>query len=446
MFQWKSEGRDISMQIKITKGRDLPLGGKPEQSIHAGPDIQHVALLGRDYIGLKPRLLIAEGDVVTPGQPLFVDKRDPDVNYCSPGQGVITAINRGPRRVLESIVVHMEASTVEDTRYEPISTQQMDTLDQHQLTKRLQQSGLWTAFRTRPFSRVPLSSSRPGAIFVTATDTRPLSAEPAVVVRVDPESFIAGLRLLRLLTKGKVHLCTGPDWDIETPGIDRLEVTTFSGPHPAGLPGTHIHHLYPVGINRVAWQIDYQDVMAIGKLFVEGKVPGSRVVALGGDCLLKPRLVKTTMGASLDELLIDGIRDGEGYRVLSGSVLDGNIAAGNMAYLGRYDNQVSVVPEGGDKHVFGWVGKRKKNLWTTSQNGRFSGMIPLPVFEKVMPLDILPAVLFRALLVKDTDQAQALGCLELDEEDLALCAYVCPAKTNYGQALRINLDQIEKEG
>jgi len=446
LCQPRSNGRNMGKHIKIKKGLDLPLDGKPEQSVHAGPDIRHVALLGKDYIGLKPRLLVSEGDAIARGQPLFVDKKDPDVSYCSPGQGIVTAINRGPRRALDSIVVRLENTGTEDVGFAPLSASQYDDSGRNQVAERLQQSGLWTAFRTRPFSRVPLSGSYPDAIFVTATDTRPLSADPAVVARTNPESLIAGLRLLPLLTDGIVYLCTGPGWDIEVPGIDHLESFTFTGSHPAGLPGTHIHELYPVGPERVIWQIDYQDVMAIGGLFLEGKAPSSRVIALGGECLAKPRLIKTLSGASLDELLSDELREGEGYRLISGSVLDGRNAFANLAYLGRYHHQVSVIPEGEGRRLFGWLGKLRKRRWTTSQNGRFSGMIPLPVFEKVMPLDILPASLFRALLVKDTDQAQALGCLELDEEDLALCAYVCPAKTDYGHALRINLDQIEKEG
>jgi Na+-transporting NADH:ubiquinone oxidoreductase subunit A len=391
-------------------------------------------------------LLVAEGDKVVRGQPLFVDKRDPGISYCSPGQGIITTINRGPRRVLDSIVVRLQATGAEDVRFEPLSAGQSETIGRSQVVERLQQSGLWTAFRTRPFSRVPLAGSSPGAIFVTATDTRPLSADPPVVIRTDPEAFKTGLRLLPLLTAGDVFLCTGPDWDIETPHVERVRPVTFSGPHPAGLPGTHIHHLYPVGAKRVAWQIDYQDVMAIGKLFADGRLPASRVVALGGGCLLKPRLVKTRIGASTNELLAGELRDSEGCRVLSGSVLDGRVASAGLAFLGRYHNQVSVIPEGGGRRLFGWLGKNRKRRWTTSQNGRFSGMIALPVFEKVMPLDILPAALFRALLVRDSDQAQALGCLELDEEDLALCAYLCPAKTDYGHALRLNLDQVEEEG
>jgi Na+-transporting NADH:ubiquinone oxidoreductase subunit A len=436
----------VNTHIKIKKGLDLSLGGEPEQVIHPGPEVQHVALCGHDFIGLKPRMLVSEGDVVAKGQPLFIDKRDPDVNYCSPGQGVVTAINRGERRVLDSVVVRLENSGLEDVRFEPFSGQQLDTISRVQLFERLHQSGLWTAFRTRPFSRIPYSGCSPDAIFVTATDTRPLSADPAVVVGADIESFVSGLRLLPLLTTGTVYLCTGPGWNIDIPDLERLEQVGFSGPHPAGLPGTHIHHLFPVDTERVAWQINYQDVMAIGELFTDGTIPNSRVIAVGGECVVKPRLVKTVVGASTDELLAGGLHQCEGCRAVSGSVLDGRIASGSLGYLGRYHNQLSVIPEGGERRLFGWLGRGTKRRWTTSQNGRFSGMIPLPVFEKVMPLDILPAPLFRALLVKDSDQAQALGCLELDEEDLALCAHVCPAKTDYAQALRINLDQIEREG
>jgi Na+-transporting NADH:ubiquinone oxidoreductase subunit A len=283
------------------------------------------------------------------------------------------------------------------------------------------------------------------------------------VIRADSAAFVSGLRVLSLLTTGTVYLCTGPGWDIEIPEIERLQTVEFSGPHPAGLPGTHIHFLDPVGADRVAWHIAYHDVIAIGKLFTSGAIHTTRIIALGGDCLLKPRLVKTRLGASIDELLDGEIRCPDAGRVISGSVLGGRSASGGLAYLGRYHNQVSVIREGGDRHLFGWVGlfprrfsaaparlpgfgQNRKQSFSTAQNGRFTGMIPIRVFEKVMPLDILPSPLFRALMVKDTDQAQALGCLELDEEDLALSSFICPAKIDYGAALRINLEQIEREG
>jgi Na+-transporting NADH:ubiquinone oxidoreductase subunit A len=446
LLNQKNEGYLLSMHIKIKKGLDLQLSGKPEQSVSAGPEIQHVALCGHDYIGLKPRLLVSEGDKVVKGQPLFIDKRNPEVNYCSPAQGVVAAINRGPRRILDSVVIRLQALGLEDVHFEPLSTEQRDTIKRTEVAERLQKTGLWAAFQTRPFSQTPLADSSPDAIFVTALDSRPLCPEPAVIARTDPESFIAGLRLLPLLTNGAIYLCKGPEWDIETPAIERLEQVTFSGPHPAGLAGTHIHHLHPVSTERVVWHIDYQDVMAIGKFFTDGEIPTSKVIALSGECLLKPRLIKTLRGASTEELLVNEFRDNTARRVISGSVINGRTANANLAYLGRYHRQVTVLPEGGDRRLFGWMFSNRKLHWSSSQNGRFSGMIAVPAFEKLMPLDILPAPLLRALLVKDTDQAQALGCLELSEEDLALCAYMCPAKTNFGEALRINLDQIEREG
>jgi len=406
---------------------------------------------------------VSVDDRVGLGQPLFIDKRDPQVPYCSPGQGTVTAINRGARRALESVVVRLEDSGVDDVCFERVSDEQVGALDRDQVTGRLQQSGLWVAFRTRPFSRVPPSDSSPYSIFVTAIDTRPFSADPALVAREDSAAFVSGLRILSLLTAGTVYLCTGAGWDIEIPEVERLKTVEFSGPHPAGLPGTHIHLLDPVGAGRVAWHIAYQDVIAIGKLFTSGSIHTARIIALGGDCLLKPRLVKTRLGASIDELINGETRCRDACRVISGSVLGGRSASGGLAYLGRYHNQVSVIGEGGDRHLFGWaglfsrrytaslaslpgIGQKKKQSFSTAQNGRFTGMIPIRVFEKVMPLDILPSPLFRALMVKDTDQAQALGCLELDEEDLALSSFVCPSKIDYGTALRINLEQIEREG
>jgi len=449
--------------IRIRKGFDVPVAGEPEQIIYPGAPVRHVALCGADYVGLRPRLLVEVGDSVGLGQPLWQDKRDPDVCYPSPGRGVVTAINRGARRVLESVVVSLQDSGGSDVAFEALTPRQIETLDHAQVADRMLRSGLWTALRTRPFSRVPQSDSRPRAIFVTAIDTRPLAPDPTVVVARDVEHFAIGLQVLTHLTNGPVWLCTAPDWDISLPGIDRVRRATFSGPHPAGLPGTHMHFLAPVDASHVNWHIAFQDVMALGRLFRRGNIQTERVVSLCGVCVNEPRLVTTRLGASLDEVLRDGVCETEVCRVISGSVLGGRSATGTLAYLGRYHDQVSVFREGGRSFLFGWTGlfprrfttaptfarqagHRKRYAFSTSQNGRFSGMLPMRVFDRVMPLDILPSPLLRALLVKDTERAQALGCLELDEEDLALCSFVCPAKNDYGVALRINLDQIEKEG
>lgn len=408
-------------------------------------------------------MLVEEGDSVTLGQPLFIDKHHPGVPFCSPGTGRVTAINRGPRRALHSVVVELGDVNTGAALFEPLGRQEILQLKHNEAADRLRQSGLWAAFRQRPFSRVPEPDAMPRSIFVTAIDTRPLAADPKVVAGEQPEAFVDGLRVLTVLTEGPVWLCTAPGWNLPVPNSDRIRHAAFDGPHPAGLPGTHIHLLDPVGADRMVWHIGYQDVIAIGKLFSQGVIDNGRIVALGGTCIAEPRLVRTRLGASIDELLGSCVDDCVGCRTISGSVLGGRTAEGGLAFLGRYHEQVSAVPEGGERHLFGWTGvfpwrysaartflrkaghTRRFNI-TTAQNGRFSGMIPTRAFEKVMPLDILPSPLFRALLVKDTDQAQALGCLELDEEDLALCSFVCPAKIDYGQALRVNLMQIEREG
>jgi Na+-transporting NADH:ubiquinone oxidoreductase subunit A len=463
MKKQKSGTGDVKKQFKIRNGLNIPIAGQPKQEIHPGPMIHHVALSGLDYPGLKPKLLVAPGDSVGLGQALFIDKRDPSVQYASPGQGTVIEINRGARRVLETIVIRLAENEITDKVFDPLSSERIAELDRDSVASRLQDSGLWTAFRTRPYSQVPHSGSAPRSLFITAMDTRPLAADPRQVIRAEAGAFTIGLQVLTNLTSGKLYLCTAPGWDIPLPEIERLHRAEFAGPHPAGLPGTHIHHIDPAGAVRTVWHIGHQDVIAIGKLFSTGKIHTARVVSLAGECVKEPRLVSIRLGASIAEVTQVGIEGPQSCRIISGSVLSGHNAQDSHVYLGRYHNQVSVIREGGGKHLFGWLGLRSRRYtaastylkksghtrrlaFSTSQHGRFSGMLPMRVFDKVVPLDILPSPLFRALMVKDTDQAQALGCLELDEEDLALCSFVCPAKCDYGSILRVNLEQIEREG
>jgi Na+-transporting NADH:ubiquinone oxidoreductase subunit A len=449
--------------IRIRKGLDIPIAGAPEQSIHDGPEPSQVALDGRDYPGLKPRMLVKPGDKVDLGQPLFIDKRDPVVQFTAPGKGVVVAVNRGARRALECVEIKLEESGGSDVMFDPLTDDDIGRQDRADLASRLQRSGLWTALRTRPYSRVPQSDSVPRSIFVTAIDSTPLCADPRMVIGPNVDAFTSGMRVLSRLTEGPVYLCTGRGWDISIGDVERLRRVEFTGPHPAGLAGTHIHFLDPAGRDRIVWHIGYQDVVAIGRTMTSGTLDIRRVVALGGDRVRKPRLLSTRLGASTDDIVQGEVDEPGACRVISGSLLTGRKAAGGNAYLGRFHNQVCVIGEGGERRRFGWLGlwprkysagatvvkrsgHRKRFAFDTSMNGRFTSMLPLRVFEQVMPLDILPSPLFRALLVKDTDQAQALGCLELDEEDLALCSFVCPAKQDYGVALRMNLDQIERDG
>ena len=283
-----------------------------------------------------------------------------------------------------------------------------------------------------------------------------------MIIEDEREAFNNGLRIVAQLTAGPVFLCTGPDWSMPDPNVERLRRVEFDGPHPAGLPGTHIHFLDPVSAQRTVWHIGYQDVIAIGQLFVTGRIRTDRVIALGGPGVIAPRLIRARAGALTSAIVTGELHREIRCRILAGSVLSGRVADGPTGYLSPYQNQVSVIPEDGRRQLFGWARIRseaysfagllmsseysRRQELTTARHGRLSAMIPVGAFDRVMPLDILASPLLRALVVRDTDAAQALGCLELAEEDLALSSFVCPAKQNYGVALRENLDQIEREG
>lgn len=438
----------------------MPISGIPEQQISPCAPPRHVAILGDDYVGMRPTMLVQEGDSVIKGQALFEDKKNPGVLFTAPASGTVVAINRGERRILQSVVIRIEGEGEREfTRHE---SSDLATLTRQAVQSQLLESGLWTAFRTRPFSKTPVPDTVPAAIFVTAIDTNPLSADPQPIILAERQAFDAGLTVLTRLTEGKVHVCQASGGKLGGHSQGQVTFNTFAGPHPAGLPGTHIHFLEAVSLTKQVWHLNYQDAIAIGKLFTTGQLCTERVVALGGPQMRNPRLVRTCMGADINELLVDETLEGEN-RHISGSVLSGRHAVGTQAYLGRFHLQVSVVKEGREKELFGWVmpGKEKFSVtrttlghflrnklfnFSTDTNGGERAMVPIGNYERVMPLDILPTMLLRDLLAGDTDSAQALGCLELDEEDLALCTYVCPGKYEYGPVLREVLTRIEQEG
>lgn len=443
---------------KITKGLDLPISGAPNQVIEVAPAAKSVAIIGPDYHGMKPTMFVKEGDKVKKGQVIFTDKKTEGVKYTAPASGTISAINRGERRVLQSVVITVEGDdAVEFPKY---SGSELKSLGREVVVENLIESGLWTAFRTRPFSKVPAVDSVPHSIFVTAIDTNPLAADPVVVLSEKAEAFADGLAVLTRLTEGKVFLCKAPESKIPT--TSDVVVEEFSGKHPAGLAGTHIHFLDPVSDKKTVWSINYQDVVSIGELFVNGVLDMTRVIALGGPQAVKPRLLRTVVGADLNQILSGELKAGEN-RIISGSVLSGRKAVGPYAYLGRYHSQVTVLAEGRERQMMHYLraGVEKHSVlnvfiskltgksafdMTTTTNGSDRTMLPLGQFERLMPLDILPTQLLRSLVVGDTEQAQKLGALELDEEDLALMTYACSGKFEYGPILRDCLTTIEKEG
>ena len=272
------------MQIKIKKGLDVPMAGRPELTISDAKPVSTVGLVGFDTPGLKPRMAVAVGDRVKLGQPLFIDKRNPEVKYTAPGAGTIQAVNRGQRRVLNSVVIKLEGDDAE--------TFTTDTSDEAAIRKTLRESGLWTCLRTRPFGRIPQPDARPNSIFITAINTNPLAGSPGMVIDEDKDAFLDGVRIVAKLTDGKVFICTSPDSGIPVPDGEQFVHAEFAGPHPAGLVGTHIHFLDPVGLHKTVWHIGYQNAMAIGRLFRDGRLPTERVIALGGPMVESPRLIR----------------------------------------------------------------------------------------------------------------------------------------------------------
>ena len=445
-------------RFQLRKGLDVPIEGAPRAEIEAAPQAGTVGILGDDYIGLKPRILVAEGDTVAPGTPVMIHKDQPEVQIVSPVAGQVKAINRGERRKLISVEIEIQdgvAAPVDFSNVGDISTAEG-------LVERLCAAGLWTSFRTRPYSKVPAPDSRPAAIFVTAMDSEPLAADPALIIAENAEAFAKGLEGIAALTEGNTYLCHADGASVPGGELAGVEAAAFSGPHPAGLAGTHIHFLEPLAGDKTVWTVSYQDVIVIGRLLLTGTYDASCVVALAGPVCKDPRLVRTVAGASLADLAQNDLPQELPVRMISGSVLSGRAGAGANGYLGRYARQVTLIEEDKKQIPMGWIRpmfskfaiqpvlgsalSRRKFPLTSNLNGGRRAMVPLGTFEALMPQDVLPTQLLRALLVMDTDQAQALGAMELDEEDLGLVGFACPAKYEYGLALRDCLAKIEKEG
>lgn len=453
------------------KGLNLPITGEPQQQVSAAAGGTHVAVVAMDYVGMKPRMAVKIGDEVKRGQLLFEDRKAGGVRHTSPAAGWVREVHRGDYRALQSVVVELsEAEQKGELRVdEQVDLSSFEgtptpSLTAAQVRALLVESGLWTLLRSRPYSRTPaIDADAPAAIFINAMDSNPLAADPAVVLAGREKDFDAGVIALSKLTEGSLFVCRRQGSGINTATADNVVVEDFSGPHPSGSVGFHIHTLMPVSRTRSVWHLNYQQVLSIGALVRTGRIDHTRVVALCGPMVRRPRLVTTRVGANLYDLTSGELSDGEA-RLISGSVLSGfHSTAPEVAFLGAHHNQVSVLREGRERFLLGWLSPgadkfstsgifvsqfnaRKKFDMTTTTNGSLRAMVPIGMYERVFPFDILPTFLLRALLVDDVERAERLGMLELDEEDLALCTFVCPGKHDYADVLRRNLDLIWKEG
>lgn len=429
--------------------------------------------MAADYPGMRPKMLCKVGDRVKRGQPLFEDRKAAGVIYTAPGAGQVVGINRGEYRALISVVIELteseaagEPSDDDFATFSSYEGKAIDKLEPSEISALLTESGMRTAFRQRPFDRVPSTeAARPAALFVTASDSHPLALDPAIVLQDEDaaEAFADGLKVIATLCEGTTYVCKAQGAEIPTGGA-KVQVEEFAGPHPSGTVGFHIHTLFPVSRQRSAWHLNYQDVISIGRLFKTGKLDVSRMVSLAGPGIRTPGLVRTRVGAEIDGLLRPKELLNWESRVVSGSVLWGRIAMGEEhGFLGRYHLQITALEEGRKRELLGWLkpgfdlfsitrtfaSKLMPDLkfnFDTNLNGSPRAMVPIGMFEEIFPFDIFPTFLLRAILMRDLSRAEELGVLELAEEDLALCTYVAPGKHDFGAALRANLDEIWKEG
>ena len=436
--------------IKISKGLDLPISGSPTNTISDEPKVSSVALLSNDFIGMKPTMLVKEGETVKAGQKIFEDKKNNGVYFTSPAGGIVKDINRGDKRRFLSIEID-----IKDTE-EFVNFDMDDSVDQ--IKDCLIDSGLWNAFRTRPFNRTPGINEIPDAVFINCCDSNPLSIDPYEIILLNKTEFDEGLNVLTDFFRCNINLCYQND-NFDT-SIEKINYYQFKGPHPSGLSSTHISQIYPVNLNRKVWTINYQDIISIGYLKQNKEIRTSKYISLAGPSVYEPSLIKVRIGGNIEEITAGKIEPNS--RIISGSVLHGHQSEGVMNYLGYYDSQISVIADEVNNIFMNWLMpgsslhsklnvflssfiKPEKFTFNTSIGGGNRAIVPISSYEEVIPMDILVTQLLKALVVSDIDMAIDLGMLELVPEDLALCSYVCPSKYDYSSILMDNLNKLYLE-
>ncbi len=448
----------MSEIIKIKRGLDIKLQGKAEQTIVTVSSSGMYAIKPVDFIGLTPKLNVKVGDTVKVGTPLFFDKNRPEVKFVSPVSGTVADISRGEKRKILAVIVQS------DEKNDPIlfPTADPTTLSREKITEALLEAGLWPFIRQRPYNVIAEPGQKPKAIFISGFDSAPLAPDLDFIMKDLEKEFQTGINALKKLTDGRIHLnlsSASPACATFTK-TSGVEIHYFSGPHPAGNVGIQIHHIDPINKGDVVWVISPQNVATIGKLFIQGKFDSSIILALAGSEFLKPAYSKVIRGASLLSLIKDNVTGNE-LRFISGNVLTGTQILKD-GFMGFYDNQLSVIPEGKyfdflgwalpglgkfstSRSFFSWLTPSKEYALDTNLKGGERAFVMTGEYEKVLPMDIYPVQLLKAILAENIDKMEQLGIYEVVEEDLALCEFVCTSKTEVQSILRKGLDLIKKE-
>jgi len=454
-------------EFKLRRGFDLKIAGRPEKKLTELPAPLTVAIKPGDFRGIKPRLVVSEGDQVVIGSPLFLSKENEKIVFVAPVSGRVSAINRGERRRLLEIVIENDQKNT-PLQQIALSRDEILSKSREELQDMLLAGGLWPYLRQRPFSKIANPTDTPRDIFISAMDTAPLAADPDFLLAGDEKAFQLGLGILKKFTMGKVHLSVNGASTNLAPAFKNaqgIEKHSFTGPHPAGNVGVHIHHIQPLGHGQVVWYISPEGVAQIGKFFSTGYLNNSRIIAVAGSAVNNRQYYKTVLGAPVSQLIKESNLLADEVRVINGNVLTGEKTS-LAGYTGFYNTLVSVIPEAShERSLFGWFGpglnkasvsrtflsrwiggRRKEYEISTLMNGGHRAFVATGDYEKVLPMDILPVFLAKSILSEDVKEMEHLGILEVDEEDMALCSFVCLSKTDFGAIIRQGLDLLEKEG
>ena len=448
--------------FNLKKGVDIPLLGKPDKSIKSIENQSVLKLHPVTIKGIKPKLVVKEGDQVKTGSPLFYDKVLSGVNFVSPGSGVVQSIKLGERRVLEEVCIDVSGKPEEFEESKTYTESEISKIDKSELISILKNSGCWPYLRQRPFSKIANPEDNPKAIFISGFNSAPHSLDYETILNENSEGLQAGVNALNQLTDGSVHFSlNGKQQNVVLNNLNNVKAHNFTGPHPAGNIGIQIHHIDPINVGEVVWYIDLQDVMAIGSQLTTGKFSTDKFISISGEGLDNPTYAKVKRGVTFQSALYNNLKDGN-YRIISGDVLSGKKVEIENG-LGFYHNQISVIPEGGDREFIGWLkpGKNKytnsntyiskflpKKEWSlnTLNNGDPRAIVPFGSWERVLPMDIHPNYLIRSIIAKDIEEMEDLGIYECDEEDFALCSFACQSKFPVHEIIRDGLNYIEEEG
>jgi Na+-transporting NADH:ubiquinone oxidoreductase subunit A len=451
----------MSKAVRLKKGLDIKLLGEADQVKVDSKTPTMVALKPSDFHGLVPKVIIKEGEKVKRGEVVFYDKYNKDVKFVSPVSGVLSEILRGDKRKILEIRIQVSESD-EVVQVNPVDP---SSLSREEVKKTMLENGLWPFVKQRPLDKIANPAVTPKAIFISAFDSSPLAPDYDFVLHGQDQYFQHGLNALSKLTDGKVNLTLNGKGASDDAFVNakNVEIHKISGKHPAGNVGTQIHHFDPIDKGQFVFTINPQDVVTIGKFFAEGNFDASRIIALTGSEAKNRKYYKTIIGTQLSSI-IDGNLEQENVRVISGNALTGE-AVGKEGFLGFYDAQITVLPEG-DEHKFfltkGWLGlgfdkysshrlfptwliPNKRQRLDTNLNGEERGFVVTGEMEKVLPFDILPMQLIKAIMVNDIDAMEQLGIYEIAPEDFALCEYVCTSKIEIQEKIREGLDVIGEE-